>query len=243
LHLISSVNHYDQKNSQTFSQDDNYSAKIGEFGLKYVTSAQSSIALISRKTNGDYAREADPVTALDSGFDQTDSEIRFLWTPTVKSTVGGRVGYMDRKSDNFPERDFAGNFGSLDLTWGISDKLSLILNARRDLNAFQESRNAVSSYSSFYIRNMYTITPVWAMTEKTRLSLRYSHEDRDYQGTVINNNPLRQDQLTYRGVALQWLPRKSINVTLSYLDQSRDSSDATRDFKDKTYLVTVIFDF
>ena len=243
LHVISAVSHYDQKNSLTFSQDDNYSAKIGELGLKYVTSAKSSIALVSRKTNGNYAREADPTTGLDSGFDQSESEVRFLWTPTVKSTLGGRAAYKDRKSDNFSERDFAGYVGSVDFNWGITDKLSLLMNVRRDLNAFQESRSSVSSYSSFYSSNMYTISPIWEMTEKTRLGLRYSKEDRDYQGTVINGVPLRDDQLSYRGISLQWLPRKSINVSFNYLDQSRDSTDAARDFKDKIYTLSVILNF
>jgi exopolysaccharide biosynthesis operon protein EpsL len=243
LHLISAVSHYDQKNSELFTQDDNYSAKTGEFGVKYVTTARSSVSLIGRKTNGNYARQADPTTALDSGFSQSDSEVQVLWQPTVKSSVWGRVAYIDREYDNFSERNFSGYVGGLNYNWNITEKLSLLLNVRRDLNAFQESRNATSSYSSFYASNMYTISPSWEITEKTKLSLRLSREDRDYQGTVIGNDPLRQDVLKYRGVTLEWLPRSTINVNFSYLNQSRDSNDNNRDFKDNIYLMTVILNF
>lgn len=243
LHLISSASHFDQENSQTFVQDDNYSAGIGELGIKYVTSAQSSLALVQRKTQGDYARTANPSTLQDSGFDQTDTELRFNWAPTVKTYVFGRVGYQDRKYDNFSERDYAGNVGALDVNWGITDKLSLQLTARRDLNAFQELANPIDSYSSYFDSNTYIISPVWEITEKTRLSLRLSREDRDYQGTEVNGDPLRKDQIEYRGINLEWSPRKSINVNLGYTRQSRSSNRDRFDFDGNIYKLSVILNF
>lgn len=243
LHLISSVSHYSQKNSELFIQDDNYNARVGEIGVKYVTPAQNSIALVQRRTDGGYAREANPATGLDSGFEQNDSEVRVLWNPTVKTNVFGRVAYIDRTSDDFPERSFDGYVGSLDFKWGVTEKVDLLFNVRRDLNAFQEVRTSVNSYSSFYESNMYTFSPVWNMTEKTRLKLRWSRESRDYQGTVVGSDPLRRDTLRYSGATLEWEPRKSINVKLDYLRQSRDSNESNRIFTDNIYNLSVLLNF
>ena len=243
LHLISSASHYDQENSQTFTQDDNYSAAIGEMGVKYVTTAESWLALVQRKTQGDYSRAADPTTGLDSGFDQTDTEARFNWNPSVKSNVFGRVAYIDRKFDNFSDRNYDGMVGSVDVNWGLTKKLNVLLSARRDLNVFQELRSAVDSYSSFYSSTMYTLSPAWDITEKTRLKFRYSREDRDYDGTTVGGMPMRSDKLDYRGITLEWSPRKSIKTTLGYLYQSRNSNDDALDFKDNIYSLSILLNF
>ena len=243
LHVISSAIHTDQENSQTFVQDDNYTAASGEVGLKYVTSAQSSLALVRRKTSGDYAREANSLTLQDSGFQQDDTEMRFFWMPTLKTAVFGRVGYVERNYDNFSARDYSGRVGSLDVNWGITEKLSMLLSARRDLNAYQELGNSFDSYSSYFSSDTYTLSPTWDITEKTRLRLRFSREDRDYEGTVVNGNPLRQDRIDYRGISLEWAPRKSVNVSLDYTRQSRESNRDRYDFTGNLYKLTLILNF
>ena len=243
LHVISSAIHTDQENSQTFVQDDNYTAASGEVGLKYVTSAQSSLALVRRKTSGDYAREANSLTLQDSGFQQDDTEMRFFWMPTLKTAVFGRLGYVERNYDNFSARDYSGRVGSLDVNWGITEKLSMLLSARRDLNAYQELGNSFDSYSSYFSSDTYTLSPTWDITEKTRLRLRFSREDRDYEGTVVNGNPLRQDRIDYRGISLEWAPRKSVNVSLDYTRQSRESNRDRYDFTGNLYKLTLILNF
>lgn len=243
LHLLSAVSHYDQSNSQTFIQDDNYSARAGELGVKYVTSKRNYVALVRRQTQGDYSREANAATQLDSGFDQTESEVRYLWMPTVKTSVFGRVAHLDRRYDNFSSRDYDGYVGSVDVNWGITEKLGLLLSLRRDLNAYQDSRNATTSYSSFYSGNVYNIAPVWEISAKTKLSLRLGGERRSYDGTVVNGVPLRSDTLRYRGIGLEWTPRRSVDVNLAYLRQTRDSNNDSLDFTDKLYSLSVLLNF
>jgi hypothetical protein len=90
---------------------------------------------------------------------------------------------------------------------------------------------------------MFTVSPVWNMTEKTRLKLRWSRENRDYDGTVVNNDPLRRDKLKYSGATFEWEPRKSVNVKFDYLRQSRDSNEVFRNFTDNIYNLSVILNF
>jgi exopolysaccharide biosynthesis operon protein EpsL len=241
LHLVSSVSHFDQTNSQTFIEESNYSAKSGEFGVKYVTPSKNSIALVGRKVNGDYNRAEDPATLQDSGFTQTESEVRFVWNPTVKSNATGRVAYLEREHDNFSERNYSGYVGSADLTWGITDKVNFLINVRRDLNSYQESRSVTDSYSNNYVADSFTLNPVWNMTEKTTLSYSYTQQRRDFEGVEVSGDPLRQDRFKYNTISFGWKPRSFVQVGLNFQKLKRDSNDDNFDFKADIVYLTVRF--
>ena len=243
LHLLSAVSHYEQDNSQTFFEDSAYSAHSAEAGIKYVTSADSSLALVSRKTNGKYSRTANPVTLADSGFEQQEHEARFVWNLTVKSSATGRVAYLERRHDRFRERDFDGYVGSLDLKWGITDKVDFNIGLRRDLNAYQQVPSPITSYSNYYVANSYSLNPVWRITEKTSLGYRHTRQQRDFEGTVVGPNPLRNDRLRYDTLSLDWAPRDFLQVGLDYQKTKRNSSDDNFDFKANAILLTLRLSF
>lgn len=241
LHLISSVSHIDQTNSQAFIEESDYTAKSGEFGVKYVTSAKNSIALVSRKVGGDYNRSEDPAALQDSGFTQNETEVRVVWNPTVKTNVTARVAHLDREHDNFSERNYSGYVGSADLKWGITDKVDFLINVRRDLNSFQESRSVTESYSNNYVSDSFTLNPVWNMTEKTSLGYRYTRQRRDFEGTTVGADPLRLDHFKYNTISLEWNPRSFVQLGLSYQKMKRDSNDDNFDFKADIVYLTVRF--
>jgi exopolysaccharide biosynthesis operon protein EpsL len=241
LHLISSVSHFDQTNSQAFIEESDYTAKSGEVGVKYVTSAKNSIALVNRKVNGDYNRTEDPAALQDSGFTQNETEVRVVWNPTVKTNVTARVAHLDREHDNFSERNYSGYVGSADLKWGVTDKVDFLINVRRDLNSYQESRSLTESYSNNYVSDSFTLNPVWNMTEKTSLGYRYTRQRRDFEGITVGADPLRQDHFKYNTVSLEWNPRSFVQLGLSYQKMKRDSNDDNFDFKADIVYLTVRF--
>jgi len=242
-HLIGSGTRYSQHNSQTFIQDDSYWARVGEAGVKYVSSAKNSVSLVRRWTSGNFARAPDPTTEMESSFTQTDDEIRVLWQPTVKTSVNTRLAYIERRSDQFAVRDYSGTVGSVDVNWSATDKLNLIASIRRDLNPFQNISSDTTSFSSYYASNMYTLTPTWAITEKTKLGLRYSVEQRDYRGTIVDGSPMRNDRLHYFGATAEWKPRKSVTVNLNYLHQTRDSNLPDLNFSANTLFLSALLNF
>lgn len=242
-HLIGSAARYSQHNSQIFIQDDSYWTRIGEAGVKYVTSATNSISLVRRWTTGNYARSADPSTEMESGFSQTDNEVRVFWQPTFKTSVTSRISRLDRRSDQFAVRDYSGYVGSVNLNWNATDKLSLLASIRRDLNPFQNLSSTTTSFSSFYASDVYTLSPTWNLTEKTSLSLSYGIEHRDYRGTIVNGVPMRNDRLHTIGVIADWKPRKSIDVNLSYLRQTRDSNQTDFNFSANTLFLSALLNF
>lgn len=239
LHLISSVVHYKQENSQEFVEESGFTAKSAELGVKYVTSKGSSLAVVRRKTDGNYSRTANAPALLDSGFEQTENEVRFEWLPTVKTTVSGRLAYLDRKHDNFSERNYSGYVGSAEVDWGITEKLSLNASLKRDINSYQQTPSVFTSYSDDYIADSFSVGPVWEISEKTRLSYRHTRQRRDFEGTVVSGSPLREDRLTYDTISFDWSPRDYVKFGVDYQNSKRDSNNDNFDFKAKTLLLTV----
>lgn len=239
LHLISSVSHYDQRNSQQFVEESGYTARAAELGVKYVTAKKSSLALVRRTTNGDYSRDANPAALLDSGFDQTENEARFEWWPTVKTSLSGRVAYLDRTHDNFSERNYSGYVGALNLNWGITEKLALIASASRDINSYQQTPSLLDSYSNDYVANTFALGPVWKISEKTTLSYRHTRQRRDFEGIALAASPLREDRLSYDTLSVDWQPRAYVKVGIDYQRSRRDSNDDNFDFRANALLFTV----
>ena len=62
---IGGVNHFDQKNSQIFIAERDYQANAAEYGIRYVSSTDSSVTLLGRHTRGEYNQAADPGGLLD----------------------------------------------------------------------------------------------------------------------------------------------------------------------------------
>lgn len=243
LHLLSSVSHYEQDNSQTFFEDSAYNASSAEVGVKYVTSVDSSLALVTRKTDGSYSRTANPATLADSGFEQRENEARFVWNPTVKSSASGRIAHLERRHDNFHERDFDGYVGSVDFKWGITDKVDFNIGLRRDLNAYQQLPSLTESYSNHYVGKSYSFNPVWRITEKTSLGYRHTRQRRDYEGTVVGADPLRNDRLRYDTLSFDWEPRSYLRVGVDYQKMKRDSNDDNFDFKTDVIFLTLRLSF
>ena len=121
LRAVGGVNYFDLKNSDIFVAEGDYQANSAEYGIKYVASNNSSMTLLGRRTHGEYDKRVINTFSLnDSGFDQSDAELRFVWAASGKSTLNGRLGYLDRGHDNYSVRDYSGPVGSLDYIWDVS---------------------------------------------------------------------------------------------------------------------------
>lgn len=224
--LLGGVNYTEQKNSQPFLAESDYSAKAAEYGLKYAMPSGSTLSLIGRRTSGEYARRVvNPLVLIDSGFEQTDTEMRLLWLATGKSRVSGRLAYIDREHDNFAVRNYAGYVGNLDYTWDIGGKLRLNLGYRQDLASFQNLE------SSYYKLSAWNISPIWTITGKTALRARYNRETRDYQGAPVAALAGREDTLTQAQLAFDWLPLRTLTLLTFVQRDTRDSNRANADFK------------
>ena len=103
----------------------------------------------------------------------------------------------------------------------------------RDLANFQTSTNFqlanFASYSSsYFVGDRFWVTPVWQITQKTALRLRYEYSVRDYLGSVVSFPDSRHDSMHSGQVSLDWEPIRAI--ALSALLQRNHRSSNLRGF-------------
>jgi exopolysaccharide biosynthesis operon protein EpsL len=224
-HAIGAISEVRARTSQNFEQIGNYEQVGVELGGKYVSRAENWISLVQRESKGKYqGRELDPIAQLDKGFDQTETEAKLYWKLTGKSTVEARLGYLDRTHDNFSQRDYDGWVGKVSYLWEPTGKLKINTSLGRNLFSFQEAGN------SYYVADTFSVGPIWNVTAKTRLSLRYDLSQRDYRGAIDPAARSRDDIFQSLVFAGDWRPTRTIKVGAALQRDMRNSNIDQREY-------------
>jgi exopolysaccharide biosynthesis operon protein EpsL len=225
-HLLGGAMKVRARNSQTFTAVGDYVQDSVEFGGKYVSPAENWISLVQRESNGEYGgRPFDPVAQLDSGFDESETEAKLSWRLTGKSLIRGKLGYLDRKHDNFSQRDYDGVIGKLEYEWNPTGKLQLNTSIARNLYNFQEA------FNSYYVANTLSIGPEWDVTAKTKIKLRYDYSERDYHGAIVPTPELRHDTVQSFLLGAEWQATRTILVNASIQRDTRASNFNNLDYE------------
>ena len=228
LRLLGGISRHEQKNSQLFLAEGDYSANAAELGLKYVFASGSSVALLGRNTRGEYEeRDVNPISLVDTGFEQRNQELRLRWLATPKSRLDLNLGYLDREHEHYAQRDFSGAVGSLDYNWDVSGKFRLNAGFRQDLNSYQNFQ------SSYYRQRSYSISPLWQLGPKTALRARFRRDERDYLGGLMPGAGGREDVLRQMMLSVEWVPASMLMLSLSAQRETRDSNHKEFEFDDR----------
>lgn len=233
LHPVAAYTHSELKNSQEFLAESNYASDAIEYGLKYVLPTGSYLSLVERQTEGEYKNRTN-IGLIDSGFKQSDHELRFAWMASEKSRFTGRVAYIDRKHDHLSWRDYDGFVGGLDYTLDLTGKIRVIASLKRDLASYQ------SGLISYYQVDGFSITPIWQISAKTALRGRYNHDERDYRAGDIS---AFKDKLTQSSISLDWAPLRSMTFSATAQRDTRDSGRPGFDFKSNMLILSANFMF
>lgn len=225
-HLMGGVSNYHQGNSQAFTAEGSVRQRAVDAGVRYVAGSGSSLALISRKTHGEYAdRALNFASLLDTGFRQTDTEVQMNWLFSGKSSIQGRVTRLVRTHDHFAQRDYSGTAGRLDYTWATDGKLQLKFSAARDIASYQEASH------SYYVNNGLTFAPVWQISDKTALRIKLERSQRDYLGGgTASPSVARQDHLRSARIIFDWSPLRALSLSASWQQDHRDSGNPNLGF-------------
>lgn len=218
-HLVGGVHQNKSTNDFVFNPVGNYRLNSGEAGVRYVTPEENSATAVARSSRGEYlGRSPDPVSLLDSGFDQHEAETRIIWHASAHSLFNGRLGYLERKHDNFSQRDFSGAVGQLDYTWLPTAKTQVLFSLVRDLASYQEAAH------SYYVLDGFAISPTWQLSDKTTLRARLDLNRREFHGAVASVSTMREDRNRLLSFGADWRASRNVLVTASLQREHRTSN-------------------
>ncbi|HEX6733203.1 MAG TPA: XrtB/PEP-CTERM-associated polysaccharide biosynthesis outer membrane protein EpsL [Azonexus sp.] len=218
-HLIGGVIQTRLDNSGGFTEVGNYVQDSVEAGVRYVTAADNSLALVQRESRGDYSgRTLGDGSLLDTGYDQSETELRGHWKITGHSSFDARIGYLDRQHEHYGQRDFSGTVGRLAYLWEPTGKLQFTLATGRDLYSYQNDA------SSYYVYDYVSFVPAWLISSKTTLRLKLDYGKRDFRGPVQPTVEQREDTVRAAQLNLLWQPQPSIDVSAHVTREERDSN-------------------
>jgi len=217
-HLTGGVDQTRVNNSGDFTEMGNYVQDSAEAGIKYVSAANNSLALIRREARGEYSGRTLGPALLDTGYDQSETELRGLWKITGHSSLDARLGYQDRTHEHYARRDYSGAVGRLSYLWTPTGKLQFTLAAGRDLYSYQNAGN------SYYAYDYLSLMPAWLVSDKTTLRLKLDLGERDYRGSGPTGSASRNDTVRAAQLSVAWRPLQSVDIG-GYLTREQRSSN------------------
>lgn len=237
-HVVGGVSEIESRNSVSFNEIGDFTQDSAELGGRYVFPSGTEITLVQRKSTGEFNRPVDAARQLDTGYDQNETEAKLDWRITGKSHITAKVGYVDREHDTFTLRDYDGMTGLLAWRWMPTGKLLVNTAISRNIYSFQES-NAVggglffaNGYDySYYIADTFTVSPLWAITDKTSLRFRYDWSDRDYRGELNPVGPTRRDIVQSMTLTAEWEAMRTLVVSAVARREDRDSDRDGYDYE------------
>lgn len=237
-HLLLGANQTTQKSERAIEIQPDFKAVSHEAGVRYAARSGSSISALRRSTSGDYVNQSsNPV--LGSGYQQDESELRVHWIASGKSTLSGRLTWLERSHDGAAQRDFSGLAGEFLYSWAATGKLNMNLVAKRDIVPFQDLSG------SYIVINTLSLAPTWSISAKTVAHLLASHTTSNFGGAAIAplTGPVRKDKLNLLEVGVNWSPTNRLIFGLSLLHQVRDSNISSFEFKDTIARITGSYRF
>jgi exopolysaccharide biosynthesis operon protein EpsL len=204
--------------------------RLGAIGstLRYITPADNKIGL------GLQAQRADLPNPLVVGGVPVDNSYRQLgvqlvsdWAVTGKSSISGRIGWLDRRHEQLSGRDFSGGVYHVQYDWQARGKLGLSAVAQRQISDTEEVN------VGFVLMEGIELRPTLALTEKIGLSGALARYDRDYRGDpglVLGTVLPRSDRVRSAGLTVSYRPLPRAGLELALRRETRTSSAPLGDY-------------
>jgi exopolysaccharide biosynthesis operon protein EpsL len=225
-HALLGASHFEQKDSRVaISPEQSYDAVSGEAGIKYLAAPGSAVALIQRYVHGTYKNGFDAALLFDDGFRDSQSELVADWIATGKSTLHGRLTWIDRRHDHFPQRDYEALAGEISWLWAPTAKSRFTVLGRRDVTTWWDQQ------SSYRVSDTASVAWTWQVAAHTAFTTQLDHVHRDYRGPVVApTGPLRVDNERSAQIGVNWTPRRSLSLKAGVQHYSRSSNLPGNDY-------------
>lgn len=229
-HLLAGASHSKYENSQVFVATPNSREINQEIGVRYDAASGSSITAMQRRTDGKYpGQNGDLGNFINNKFTVRETELSATWIASARSTLNGRVTWIERSYKGPSQLDFSGLSGELGYSWTPSGRLSINASAQRNLMPYFQLG------SSYRADTTYSIGPTWTVSEKVRLNLGVNRLVNDYRGRVLDlPGPLRRDTTNSARISVSWAAHPVLTLGASAAVSRRRSNFDGFDFNDTT---------
>ncbi len=235
--VLGGVSDVSSTNSVSTTAEGDVKVRRGEVGVRYVYPSGTSLAYRFKTGDGEYPGRI-PSATIASSFEDTEHEVRLDWMPTGKTTVQGRVSWLDRKHDNLGARDFSGLTGQVNAVWAVTAKTSIAGGVRRELGSSQTLNE------SYYEGHGLFVAPTWKPTEKTAVRLRYDHGVRSYKGPLPTYTASdRRDRINIASLAVEWQALRVLKLVASMQREQRRSNTPGADYKSNSVGIAALATF
>jgi exopolysaccharide biosynthesis operon protein EpsL len=240
-----------RKNGKLNVQDFNNRVRSIEGGIRYAFPSGASFTYKVRSGAGDFFDRAAPIESslFDTRFNEMEHDLHVIWPITGKTSIDARVGHLERKHAHFHQRDFSGIVGNFNLNWAVTGKTRITASWSRELFNSQTSRNfQLSGFelfsSSYAINNRFTFAPIWQISEKTALRLRYDYTMRDFHGAVVVlPNQDRSDSIHSGLIAFDWRPMNMLWLSATLQRDHRSSTHRGFDYDNAAASISARLNF
>jgi exopolysaccharide biosynthesis operon protein EpsL len=251
--LIGGVSYDVRTNSRLTVQDFDNTVLSVEGGLRYAFPSGSSLTYKVRQGYGEFYKREQPLPSqlFDNQFDEIEHELRLMWPVTGKTSIDARAGHFARHHAHFPQRDFDGFVGNFNLNWAVTGQTRITAGWARDLFNFQvapgqfQNSPFFDQFSASYASaNRVFFAPVWQITEKVALRLRYDFSLRDYLGAVVTVPGGSRTDTQHSGlIALDWQPIRAVFLSGALQRDHRSSDHRGFDFDASSASVSARLNF
>jgi exopolysaccharide biosynthesis operon protein EpsL len=234
--LIGGISHDKFTNTRQFLPDFNTQIQSAEGGIRFLLPSGSSLTYKFRGGSGKFVSRAQPIDSslFDTGFTEMEHDIRLNWPVSGKTSIDARAGHLQRKHDNFSQRDFSGFVGNFNLNYAITGKTQFTASWARTLGNFQTGADssgvnpAFQQFASSYMAtDRFSLGPVWQIDDKVALRMRYDYSMMDFLGgvtTIATSLDQRNDKMHSGMVALDWQLHKAFSLSAMLNHDHRNSN-------------------
>lgn len=224
-HLIGTIAKEDQTSDQSVRIQPDFQSNSFDAGIKYLFPSGNSLSAVRRSIKGDYVNQAG-VVASNSDYTEDQSEFSISWRPSGKSSLTGRLAWLERDNSDLAFRDFSGPLTDITYGWTPTGRLRINLSGSRRTGPLQDASFSYTETQTF------SLGATWELTPKTSLNLTMAQSDLRYKGSgpVPPIGPARSDTTNITQLELIWIPLSKVTVRASLQYQDRSSNIPLQDF-------------
>jgi len=205
----SAISRSEMEFSAVSQQRANLNENAQELGVDYLSPSLSKIGIQYRHVRGDRPVPLQVgILLVDNSYDQNELKAKVDWMYSGKTQLQFLGGLVERKHDEFSERDYSGFNSRLNLNWAATGKTLVNISTWREIGG--------QSYvtSSYILSRGISLGLSWLVTGKVTVQGNLRYDNQDFQGDI---NSHRVD--TYRSSSVSLLYKAtdalSLNATLN----------------------------